>query len=405
VTSYVDSTRIVVSHPLGNPNCYQVAEAINSTGCLERFCTCIYRPFGTRTRGHDALGRGSVRTHGVREWVRLAFRYAGLLERSGRAVRMADWVVEGFDRWVSHQFRDGVCGVWAYEDYAAATFQRAKDLGIRAIYDLPTVHYAEAREISQREASRDSSLEPFLASLCEPAKRSRRKQDELELADVVVCASSFVKRSVLKHGVPENKVRVLPYGTVCGATHKEWGSQDLKGPLRLLYVGAIAPHKGIHHLFEALSQLPKGAFELTMAGYWVAGFRQWLEKRYNVPYSYAGMVPHARLEGVYREAHLLVFPVLRDGFGLVLLEAMANGIPVLASLNCGAPDVVRDGIEGRLVSAGDVECLSRAIGDFLNCRESVVKMGLAARRRAETLQWDRYREGVVAICSEIRQAL
>src|SRR5437879_974093 len=82
-----------------------------------------------------------------------------------------------------------------------------------------------------------------------------------------------------------HSVRVLSDGADCRATEKEVGRDQMRGPLHLLYAGAISPHKGIHHLFEALSRLPRNTFHLTLAGYWAVGFREWLERRYNVPYS------------------------------------------------------------------------------------------------------------------------
>ncbi len=281
--------QVLVSHPFGNPNAYQVARGLHLKGCLSSFATCIYAPWGTSFRSDQYLPKANVHTRGWREGIRMALAHSRILSQTGRSAGMIDWVARAHDLWVSRQLTSRTNLIWGYEDFAASSFERAKALTIKTIYDLPTVHHLEVRRINQREVESDPSLAPFLSPSLEPENRLRRKQAELDLADVIVCASSFVKNSLIQRGLPVSKVRVLPYGVASPTTRLRAPRQPR--PLKLLYAGAIGPHKGIHHLFQALRGLPASAVHLTLAGQWIPGFRNWIERRFTVPFHDAAAWP------------------------------------------------------------------------------------------------------------------
>jgi starch synthase len=390
--------QVLVSHPFGNPNSYQVARGLHLKGCLTNFATCLYAPLGTSFRADQLLPKDRVQTFGLREGIRVALAHSRILSQTGRSVGMIDWVARAHDLRVARQLElssrtlsaqtPNTNIIWGYEDFAASSFERAKALTIKKIYDLPTVHHREARLIYQREVESDPSLAQFLSPSLEPEHRLRRKEAELDLADVIVCASSFVKNSLAARGWPDSKLRVLPYGVTASATRPATKGQA--HPLRLLYAGVIAPHKGIHHLFRALCGLPEKAVSLTLAGHWIPGFRNWIERRFRVPFHYAGRLTAAGLSAAYRNADVLLFPALRDGFGLVLVEAMAQGLPVIASTSCAAPDLIQDGIEGLIVPPSNPVRLGEAIQILLDRPQLVPAMAEAAYQLSRRLTWERY---------------
>jgi glycosyltransferase involved in cell wall biosynthesis len=390
--------QVLVSHPFGNPNAYQVARGLHVEGCLANFATCIYAPLGSSFRADKFLPKDRVRTCGLREGIRVALAHSRILSHAGRSVEMIDWVARAHDLRVAGQLstkklRTNI--IWGYEDFAASSFERAKALTIKSIYDLPTVHHLEARRIYEGELESDPSLAPFLSPGLEPEHRLERKQAELDLADVVVCASTFVKNSLAQRGWPDSQLRVLPYGVTVPAAPLP--AKRPAHPLRLLYAGPIGPHKGIHHLFRALSDVPEKAVTLTLAGQWLPGFRSWIERRFRVPFHYAGHLPAARLSEEYRNADVLLFPALRDGFGLVLVEAMAHGVPVIASTSCAAPDLIRDGVEGLIIPPSNPARLRQAIQVLLDRPELVPAMAQAAYELSRRLTWENYHRQVLTL--------
>jgi glycosyltransferase involved in cell wall biosynthesis len=88
---------------------------------------------------------------------------------------------------------------------------------------------------------------------------------------------------------------------------------------------------------------------------------------------------------------LFVFPSLAEGFGLVIGEAMATGVPVLTTTNTGGPELIVDGQEGWCVPAHDVDSLAERIEWAYRNRDALYDMGLMARLKAEQWTWADYR--------------
>ncbi len=104
-----------------------------------------------------------------------------------------------------------------------------------------------------------------------------------------------------------------------------------------------------------------------------------------------GSVPQHVLFSAYEQADVLVFPTLSDGFGMVVLEAFARGLPVITTDQAGAADLVRPGENGLVVPAGDREALSRALEWCLDNRPALYRMRQAALDTARNWQWPQYR--------------
>ena len=93
-----------------------------------------------------------------------------------------------------------------------------------------------------------------------------------------------------------------------------------------------------------------------------------------------------------RRAHAFVFPSIVEGFGLVLLESMAAGLPILATKNTGAPDIITDNKEGFLVPIRDADAIAERLTRLHADENARQEMGLFALRRAEELNWNLFEE-------------
>jgi glycosyltransferase involved in cell wall biosynthesis len=262
------------------------------------------------------------------------------------------------------------------------------------IYELPIMYYREMRRLFKVQVEREPQLAPFFRTLHEPEWKLERKDSELREADLIVVPADFVKASVQRHLNLKTPIVVNPYGADINVAAKEWGPEDLRGPIRLLFIGKLSPRKGLHILFEALAGLPAHQFHLTLVGLSEQPYLDWLSNRYRVDYEWHGGMGRDAVYGECRKAHALVLPSLAEGFGLVLLEAMASGIPIIGTDQTAARDLVDDDVEGWTVPSGSAECLRECLVRMLGLRDTLPDMGAAARRKAESFSWANYRERV-----------
>ena len=105
---------------------------------------------------------------------------------------------------------------------------------------------------------------------------------------------------------------------------------------------------------------------------------------------FIGKRPHEELPDLLRECDVLVLPSFCEGFGLVLLEALASGLPVITTEATAGPDLIEDGVEGLLIPSGDLNALCQALQFFVDQPELLETMSAAARRCAEKYTWDAY---------------
>jgi len=140
---------------------------------------------------------------------------------------------------------------------------------------------------------------------------------------------------------------------------------------------------------DAIAMFPAEFVELVVCGRPVDDLR--LFRNFSGRVEVRPSVSAAELLDAYQTSDVFVFPSLGEGFGHVLLEAMACGLPVISTTRTAARDLVHDGIEGFLVSPGSATELGGSVEHFLQHPESVVQMGVAARRRAEEFTWPRFR--------------
>jgi glycosyltransferase involved in cell wall biosynthesis len=355
-------------------------------------------PNRIKNRVTDELGRRTwvtptgvaMRTHPYQEALRVALVKTGLSSRLGFGPwGPIDWVYASLDRHVAAHHLQNLDAVYAYEDGAAATFHEAKRQGILCLYDLPIPFYRTVFQIQNEESQRFPELAPGLMAIREPANKLERKEQEIQLADKIFVASSVTKNSLLKVGVKSNKISIIPYGAPIDYFQPQ-AKNDTS--FRALFVGRLGAHKGVHYLLQAWQQLRLPNAELLLVG--VNDFPQGWLNQYADVFRYVPSVPHASLNQYYSAANVLVFPSLLEGFGMVLLEAMACGIPVITTSNVGGIDIITDGIEGFIVPIRDVEALQEKL-EWCYCHPlELEQMGRAARWKAEQLTWNLYRQKI-----------
>jgi phosphatidylinositol alpha-mannosyltransferase len=163
---------------------------------------------------------------------------------------------------------------------------------------------------------------------------------------------------------------------------------------RILFVGALVPRKGLPVLLRAFELLARGRKDEELLvigdGPGLPAARRQVPERLRSRVRFLGRCGRERVRGFLAEADLFCAPSLgRESFGMVLLEAMAAGVPVVASDIDGYREVVAHGVDGLLVPPGDASALAGAIALALGDDELCARLALRGRAKASALRWSR----------------
>jgi starch synthase len=228
--------------------------------------------------------------------------------------------------------------------------------------------------LSSRAAA---SWERFEARLCREAH-------------TVFTFSEFARRSMLEdYGCRPDAVLAV------GAGANQWldSPAAASGPPVALFVGEDFARKGGQVLLAAWTHVRRALPEAELLI--VGPHSDPVAHREGV--RWLGRVDRARLADLYRSAHVFVLPSLFEPWGHVFIEAMGYGLPCIAADCCAMPEMVIDGLTGRLVAPGQVGPLATALVDLLGDPGTARAMGAAGHRRViSTFTWDKVAERVVA---------
>jgi glycosyltransferase involved in cell wall biosynthesis len=161
-------------------------------------------------------------------------------------------------------------------------------------------------------------------------------------------------------------------------------------------VGQVSLRKGQQYLLEAWKQLKLKNSELLLIGA-VQKSIEPLLRRYEGTFSHIAAVPNGRLHEYYGESAVFVLPSLSDGFGYVVTEAMACGLPVIVTSNTGAADVVQDGKQGFVVPIRSPQAIASHLERLYSDSALREEMAEAALKRAHELSWDWYASEVCEV--------
>jgi len=226
-----------------------------------------------------------------------------------------------------------------------------------------------------------------------------RKDEELSLASGVLVASTFTRNSLSSAPALAAPVFVIPYGAPEPVEESRHVSKPSAARLRVLFAGSLTQRKGLSYLLEAV-RLLQGQVELTLLGARPAERCEPLDRALREHRWIPSLPHHAVLQEMARH-DVLVFPSLFEGFGLVILEAMAQGTPVITTAHTGGPDVISDGEDGFLVPIRDATAIAEKLALLDSDRERLAAISAAARVTAARFSWASYRRRLVDAVSEV----
>ena len=284
-------------------------------------------------------------------------------------------------------------GLISYSYYG---FDAFRTYGGPAILFQVHPHPASIRRILSAELAAHpdcaaSLLQEWELSL--PDAEFQRLVEEPRLASRLLCASSFTRQTLIENGADPSAIRVVPYGVDLQRFVPAPQPPTSAGPLKLLFVGRINQRKGIKYLLQALDLLDTREVEVTVCGRAVDGLD--LFRPYAGRVTVRPSVSFQELQAAFQSADLFVLPSVAEGFGQVLLEALASGLPILSTTHTAAPDLITNGEEGFIVEPGRPDLLAEKIEWALAHRAELRSMRSAARSTASRFTVERFRSGIV----------
>jgi starch synthase len=399
--------KILLVHPTGNQNSKAVARGLTDADSLHAFITALHLNSDKwnwlpsklvaeiKRRDFSEIKSPIISGAPFREALRLLASKLKLnsLTKHEMGFSSVDNVYHATDRFASKYLKkhaDKISAVYCYEDGALETFKVAKQLNIKCIYELPIGYWRTHHRLNQEE----SALQPEWANTWSATQDSKtklaRKDEELALADHIIVASSFTQKTLEDYPQPLAPITVVPYGCPPQNVTLDRNWFQATDKLKVLYVGGLSQRKGLSYLVEAINALANKV-EFSFVGNGAA-----LELvQQKLPYAtYLGTMPHSQVLEAMREHDVLVFPSLFEGFGMVITEAMSQGMVVIATDHTALPNIA-DESTGIRVPVRDAGAIEDALNDLINNPEKVEKIGKASMRLAQSYQWRDYESKIV----------
>ncbi|MGD9855316.1 MAG: glycosyltransferase family 4 protein [Planctomycetaceae bacterium] len=404
--------RVLVAQ-LGARRHYLVPVMFHRRGLLEQFITDLYVPGGRRERALRGMssvipvgglrrlaGRSDI---GLPSQIVTTFSTFGLeyklrttlATRRGRVTEAWLWAGREFGRRVTHLDWGRAQAVYAYSSAALEIFETAKQQGRLCVLDHATAPKRFEDALTARQAARyegwarnpprpDALVDEF----------ADRQNRETELADVIICGSTFVKNAVEAESGQGHKAVVVPLGMRSLPTGVSPKPAINGRPLRILFVGDEAIRKGIGDLCRAVELFGTQRCEVRVAGN--IDLSDFGRQQASRTADLLGPVPRQEMRRQYEWADVCLLPSVSDTFGLVILEAMSLGVPVITTPNTGGADVIADGENGFIVPVMSPEDIAAKLDTLDAERGLLAEFSRKAIARSSEFNLQRYGDDLIA---------
>lgn len=293
-----------------------------------------------------------------------------------------------------------------YDTMAYDCFKWLKKQGTSTVkvLDMASTCVVTIRRIIDEEIAKGYS---FTDSMREKALKYtdasvKQYVDEIQLADYYLSPSDFVTNSLIDIGIAPQQIKYLPHGVDVKQFTPTQKQIEADKPLKFLFVGRVEAAKGIYYLAEAFKdqRIRNANVELLVVGAMETNIENFKDYPENI--KILGLKRRDEMPQIYDEADVFILSSLWEGSSLSMLEAMASGLPVIASKYSCAPEVVEEAENGFVVEPKDISQLVEKILWFDNNRDKIPDMSRSARKRIEDhYSWEHYYDKLNKVSEEI----
>ena len=277
----------------------------------------------------------------------------------------------------------GATHVYTFSTAALEILEAARAAGLQTLLEQPSAPSEVEEAIMSEERVRYPGWEPYTPCTGELAEYAARQRKEWAIAGRIIVPSKFVAMSLDSVGVPADRCLTVPYGV--SGVFSQIVREKHKGPLRVLTVGGVRLQKGPQYTGQAAKQLGRG-IEFRLVG--SCSFSPSAKREFQETIHLIGNVPRIEISPHFQWADVFLFPSLCDGFGIVLVEALAAGLPVITTPNTGI--AIRDGIDGFVVPIRDANAIAQRLDQLASDPCLLDQMSRNAKQRSANFTLDAY---------------
>ncbi len=393
--------RVLIAHPM-RQYALEFAAAMHEAGWFQSFLTMLpdeesvgWLPAPVRRRLPTALARNPL-SRLPRSMVRIlngplllakASQKAG---RLGPGLELMAWTI--FDRWVARAVRKSRPSVVVgYEMCCLETLRAAREVGAAGILDAAAFEY--------RHQDNQLGLDRKRLPAAEIELR-RRKDAEIALADRIVCCSAAARDSYVRAGADSCKVVANPLG--CDTRlFAPSGPDRRSGPVKFVFVGTASHRKGADSLHQAFASLIEAHPDAQLH---VAGDQRIAGEFFSAPNQnliFHGKLGQADLAALCWRMDCLVLPSLLDSFGMVVVEALAAGLPAIVTSAVGAAEAIEPGVNGWVIEPRSVPDLARQMREVSADIVHLRAMRADCIASAVDYDWRSYRARAIEIVGSL----
>ena len=416
----IKNEKVVIAHPL-QQHSYRTAQALRNDGLLHSYLTTVYYQNDSliykileKVLGKDNIKRMKGRHNDVfDDYVKKYYEFLGLVylfvirhdKKKILEPLLYGFLTRRFGKQVGKYCREeNVKAIIMYDTTAYMCFAKLKKirLDVVKILDMSSAAAPYIRSIIVNEMGNNNTFKKSLRVKLKSYSKTKCKHylNEIENSDYFLVASSFVEKSLHACGVKKDKIIYVPYGVDINMfSLKEYKQKIQRNKMKFLFVGRVEAAKGIYYLFEAFQQLRNLNIELVVVGSIECNEEQIINYKNNIKFE--GTKTKKEMAKVYQSADVYIIPSLFEGFSLTLFEAMASGLPVIASKNSGAEGMISDYEQGFVIEACSIEAIKDKVLWFYNNQDRVESMGRNARLLAERYTWESYQKKIVSEVNKV----
>tara|TARA_B100000214_G_C23973964_1_gene631758 strand:- start:1931 stop:3193 length:1263 start_codon:yes stop_codon:yes gene_type:complete len=414
--------KVIVAHP-AQQHSYKTAVALKKHNYLFKYVTTVYNKKKSLTRivikfltGNILERANNRRTNEledseIKQFCEIESLVLLFLQRVDKNKRIYNF----FNRYINKKFnkklvkysiKNKIDLIILFDKYASSAFEmlERKDSSIVKVLDCSAPNFVFMNDIFHNYV-KTNNIHQYLNEFTskENIRTKNETIKETNLADFFLSASNFTTKSLMRADIKKNKIYHCPYDIELPLL--KLGNEtpkDYKIKLRCLFVGRVTYKKGVLELFKAIEKLSVNKFEFTFVGSYDIKDKE--ISKYKDKYNFSGHISKIKMDEIYRNSDILVFPSLADGFGLSVVEALSYGIPVICSKNTGACDIIKDGFNGFQINAGaEREIYDKLMWFDLN-RKELSKMSQNSIESAKNNNKERYSDRIQLMVKDVLRA-